>query len=144
MAKVFRRLSSTLVPLVAAIFVSCASGPPPPSAHAPRQFPNSLDYYPHDAHCLGLTGRVGVEVSCPKGRFENVVIIESAGPTLDTGVKRMLSDAHCTPGTPPDASGQLGIIFQLTNRPKVPPFEDKRQVITITGIYPPVYPIICR
>jgi hypothetical protein len=130
--------------LPAVLTSGCAGAPAPREMHDPHHLPNALDYYPDKAVCLGLTGRVGLEVSCVNGRFQNVVVVESAGSILDAGAKAVLSDAHCTPAKSPATRGPIGVIFQLTNKPRVPPFEDDRQTITVTDRYPPTYPISCK
>jgi len=138
------RRSSIVMLLVTTLFSGCAGSPSPRDTQNHHHLPNSLDYYPEKAKCLGLTGRVGLEASCVNGRFHNVVVIDSAGPILDGGAKALLSAARCKPGDPPESSSRFGVIFELTNKPRVPPFEDDRQIVTVTGIYPPVYPTSCR
>jgi len=57
-------------------------------------------------------------------------VVESGGPLLDAAGKRLLSDGRCTPGNLPV---RAGIIFQLTGKPKVQPFDDNRLIIVVTG-----------
>jgi TonB family protein len=96
-------------------------------------------YYPAPARRLGLTGRVGLEYSVDaNGRPSGIVVADSAGKVLDNAAKQLLSDQHFTIPADWVATGgpekryRLGVIFQLTNKPKVPPFEDNRQTVVIT------------
>jgi Gram-negative bacterial TonB protein C-terminal len=124
-----------LIQLLAPAMISgCSSGSRTEPTHAPHGYPTSRDYYPEKARRLGLTGRVGLEASCPNGHYKDIVVIDSGGPLLDAGATRLLADANCTPGDPPETRSTLGVIFQLTNKPKVPPFEDNRQEVVITAI----------
>jgi outer membrane biosynthesis protein TonB len=111
---------------------ACATGSSSQDAHDPHRHA-TRDYYPSRARRLGLTGRVGLEVSCEEGRYKNVVVIESAGPILDAGAEALMSDAYCRPGNPPGARSQFGVIFQLTNKPEVAPFKDNRKVVVVTA-----------
>jgi outer membrane biosynthesis protein TonB len=120
--------------LPSAVISGCASDSPSKNTQGPHAFPNSLDYYPEKAKRLGLTGRVGLEASCEKGHFKDVVILESAGPILDAGAMKLFADGHCTPGNPPETRTQIGVIFQLTGKSKVQPFEDHRPTIVVTAI----------
>jgi TonB family protein len=114
----------------------CAGGSAPQENHDHRRPPNTLDYYPEQARQQGLTGRVGIEASCDeKGRAHDIEIVESAGADLDAAAKRLISDGGCWPGkvSPPPTRGRLGVIFQLRDKPRVPPFEDDRPTIVVVG-----------
>jgi TonB family protein len=107
----------------------CTGGPP--AAAAP-----SADPYPAQAKRRGLTGRVGLEYSLGEGGLPyNITVVESAGQVLDGGAVRLLSGQHLKvpPGWTPEQRLKMGVIFQLTNKPKVPPFEDNRQTLFVTG-----------
>jgi TonB family protein len=139
------RCSPIAMLLFAALTCGCAGGPASREAHNTHHLPNTRDYYPDKAKCLGLTGRVGLEFTCDKkGRAHNITVVESAGPLLDRAATELVSEGRFTPGNPVDTPGRVGVIFQLTNKPRVPPFEDNRQTVTVTGLYPPVWPTSCK
>jgi hypothetical protein len=66
-------------------------------------------------------------------------VLESAGRILDDHAKKLLSDCHFDVPSDWVTSGgpgkrfRLGFIFELSNKPKVPPFEDNRPTVVITG-----------
>ena len=97
-------------------------------------------YYPPGARRKGLTGRVGLECSVDAGgKAQNLVVVESAGSELDEAAKSYVADAQFR--IPDDWVAQggpatrvrVGVIFQLTNKPKVPGFDDGRPAVIITG-----------
>ena len=107
---------------------------------APSLWPSSRDYYPAKAKRLGITGRVGIECSVDElGHARNIVILESADPLLNDAARDVISDQHFR--MPPDWSTtggpakrfRYGVIFRLSGKPDVAPFEDNRQVAIITG-----------
>jgi TonB family protein len=129
------------------------SGQPPASsqpnaiASAPgasselRKFPNTHDYYPPKARSKGITGRVGLEYSVDaRGRAQNIVIVESGGPLLDAGAKKLAADGNYTIPANWAAIGgparrlRMGMIFQLVGKPRVAPFEDNRPTVVVTGV----------
>ena len=124
----------------------CAGGSPPQENHEHRRLPNTLDYYPEPARQQGITGRVGIDVSCDeKGRAHDIEVVESAGADLDAAAKKLISDGGCRPGkgSSQPTRGRLGVIFQLRDKPRVPPFEDNRPTIVVVGgtkAYPNVIP----
>jgi TonB family protein len=133
-----------LLPLALLLSASCVStgGASTGSAVVRPELerpPADRDYYPAQAKRLGLTGRVGLEYSVDtRGHAQNIVVTESAGHLLDDNAKVYLSDARFT--IPPDWSStggpekrqRMGIIFNLTNKPKVPWFEDDRMTVVVT------------
>ena len=135
-------LSLGLLPVALLLSAGCVStgGASTKSAVVrPELTPPVGDYYPAQAKRLGLTGRVGLEYSVDtRGHAQNIVVTESAGHLLDDHAKTYLSAVHFT--IPPDWSAtggpekrqRLGIIFDLTNKPKVPRFEDDRVTVVIT------------
>jgi TonB family protein len=125
----------TVTALAAAAFIgACTSAPTPNPSSISDGRGASMDYYPPSAKRQGLTGRVGLECTCDSdGRAHNIVVVDSAGPLLDDGAMRLVSASHCTPGDPPNSVGRMGVIFNLTNKPPVPPFQDHRPTIIVTG-----------
>ena len=110
------------------------------AAWGPSLLPSSRDYYPSVAKEQGLTGRVGLECSIDGlGHARNIVVLESAGLVLDDAAVRVFSDGSFL--IPPDWSTRggpakrfsYGVIFRLTGRPDVAPFEDHRLTVFITG-----------
>jgi TonB family protein len=93
-----------------------------------------MDYYPPSAKRQGLTGRVGLTYTCDSnGGAHNVTVVDSAGSLLDDAAIRLVFASHCTPGNLPNSVGRMGVIFNLTNKPQVPPFEDHRPTVIVTG-----------
>jgi TonB family protein len=97
-------------------------------------------YYPMQAQCLGITGRVGLEYSLDrKGRVRNIAVAESAGGLLDASAKKLLTDArYSLPADwamngDPETRFKVAVIFELKNKPSVPRFEDNRQTVVITA-----------
>jgi TonB family protein len=97
------------------------------------------DHYPDQARRQGLTGRVGLEYSVDaKGRRTDIVILESGGKILDKAAKDVVSDLQSR--IPPDAASaepgkryRVGVLFDLRGMPRVAPFEDGRQSVTLTA-----------
>jgi TonB family protein len=97
-------------------------------------------YYPLQAQCLGLTGRVGLEYSLDrKGRARNIAVAESAGSLLDASARKLLLEAHysipadwATNGDP-ETRFKVAVIFELRNKPNVPRFEGNRQTVVVTA-----------
>ncbi len=125
-------LLASVLPI--ALTSGCATSFAPKDTRGRHRLPNTLDYYPPQAKRLGLTGRVGLEFTCDgKGRAHNIVVIDSAGPLLDPAAKALVSEGRCTPGNPPETPGRMGVIFQLTDKPRVPRFEDNRPTVVVTS-----------
>ena len=110
------------------------------AAWGPSLLLSSRDYYPSVAKEQGVTGRVGLECSIDSlGHARNIVILESGGLVLDDAAVRVFSDGSFL--IPPDWSTKggpakrfsYGVIFRLTGRPDVAPFEDHRLTVFITG-----------
>jgi TonB family protein len=106
----------------------------------PRVQMAAHSYYPLQAQCLGITGRVGLEYSLDrKGRVRNIAVGESAGSLLDLSAKKLLLDARyslpadwATSGDP-EARFKVAVIFELRNKPNVPRFEDNRPTVVVTA-----------
>jgi TonB family protein len=102
---------------------------------APARRPAAEDPYPEAAKRAGTSGRVALEFTCnASGRAHNVTVVESGGTVLDRGAIKLVSATRCTPGEAAGAPGRIGVIFQLSGRPKVPAFEDNRPTIVVTGL----------
>jgi TonB family protein len=96
------------------------------------------EYYPLPAKRLGMTGRVSLEYSIDaSGRAHNIVVTESAGPAFDESAKRLLADGHYKVPSDWAKNGDydrrftIGVIFELQNKPRVPPFEGNMETIVI-------------
>jgi TonB family protein len=99
--------------------------------------------YSDKARRLGLTGRSCLAYSVDTGgRPQNISVLESAGAVLDDHAKKLLSALQFDVPTDWAATGgpakryRIGYIFELSNKPKVPPFEEgiPTVVIRATGI----------
>ena len=134
-------LSLLLSPFLLYILAGHADGDTaPPAEKRPPFKAANIDYYPAQAKRLGLTGRVGLQFSIDaQGRAQNIVILDFAGRVLDDHAKTILSKGHfdvpsdwgSTGG--PNRRYTWGVIYELTNKPKVLPFPDDRPVMVITG-----------
>jgi len=106
----------------------------------PLKIPNTMPYYPAEAKRLGLTGRVGLECTIyMNGRAQNITISDATNSLLDKHAAALLSSGHfdlpddwATTGGP-ERRYRIGIIFELTNKPPVPKFEDGRPTFTVRG-----------
>jgi TonB family protein len=103
--------------------------------------PPTLDYYPRKANRDGVTGRVGLEYSIDEtGHARNIIILESGGPLLDDGAKKLLADVRFKVPTDWSATGgptrrwHYGVIFRLVGKPDVACFEDNRETVVLTDI----------
>jgi TonB family protein len=106
----------------------------------PRVLMAAHSYYPLQAQCLGMTGRVGLEYSLDrKGRVRDIAVAESAGSLLDDSAKKMLLDArYSLPADwamngDPQTRFKVAVIFELRDKPNVSRFEDNRQIVVITA-----------
>ena len=95
-------------------------------------------YYSDKARRLGLTGRSCLAYSVdPAGRSQKISVLESAGAVLDDHAKKLLSALQFDVPTDWAATGgpakryRMGFIFELSNKPKVPPFEDAIPTVVI-------------
>jgi TonB family protein len=110
------------------------------AGRTPRVQMPAHSYYPLQAQCLGITGRVGLVYSLDrKGRVRNIAVAESAGSLLDASAKKLLLDArYSLPADwamngDPETRFKVAVIFELKNKPGVPRFEDNRQTVVITA-----------
>ena len=137
-----RRFSAVVtLALVITLAVSLTPLGPKANAEVPGWDPhNAPDYYPEKAKRQGITGRVGLECSVDeKGRARNIVVLESGGPILDDGAKKMFAQLRfkLPPGW--SASGgpaqrlRCGVIFLLVGKPDVARFEDDRKTVIVTA-----------
>ena len=93
-----------------------------------------------EAKRLGLTGRVGLECSIDmNGHAQNITISDATNSLLDKHAAALLSSGHfdlpddwVTTGGP-ERRYRIGVIFELTNKPSVPKFEDGRTTFTVRG-----------
>jgi TonB family protein len=137
---------TTLALLIALASTVAPFGPVAKAADTPTEgpvgkLPGGRDYYPWRARRQGVTGRVGLEYSVDEGgHARNIVVLESGGALLDDGARKLLADLRFD--IPPDwvATGgpaqryRFGVIFELTGKPRVLRFEDKRRTVTITSV----------
>jgi hypothetical protein len=84
---------------------------------------------------------IGLECSIDEsGHARNIVVLESAGPVLDDGAKKILADTHFEVPTDWSSTGgptrrvRYGFLFRLTGKPDVACFEDERQTVVVTAI----------
>jgi len=131
----------------AVVVCACRSEPTPDSHPArfeyrslPMKFVGFSDFYPEQARRLGITGRVCLAYSVDvHGLARNVVVLESGKSILNRKAKELLhaerfdipSDWLATDG--PARRYRLGFIFQLSDKPKVPPFDADIVTVLITG-----------
>jgi TonB family protein len=112
--------------------------------YEPKSLPSKLTtraaFYPPEAHRRGLTGRVCLAYSVDTTGFaRNVVVLESGSPLFEEQAKRLLSATHFDVPPDWDSTGgpkkryRMGVIFNLTNKPKRPRFGDDIPTAVITG-----------
>jgi TonB family protein len=109
-------------------------GPPPFKLERPGS------YYPAAAKQRGLTGRVGLTCGIDaQGHATNILIVESAGQLLDEAARRLLGDERFAvprdwaTHAGPAKTYAFGVIFELSDKPKVPAFEDDRPTIVVSA-----------
>jgi TonB family protein len=112
-----------------------ALGGPPPF-----KLERAHSYYPADAKRRGLAGRVGLSCTVDaQGRARNIVVVESAGKILDAAARQLLADerfelpADWVRSGGPQRTYAFGVIFELSDKPKVPAFDDDRPTIVVTA-----------
>ncbi len=130
--------SGLAVPPALAEGPDALGGPPPFSLEVAHS------YYPAAAKQRGLTGRVGLTLSIDAhGRASNIVVVESAGKILDDSARHLLADerfevpADWVANGGPERTYAFGVIFELSDKPKVPAFGDDRPTIVVTARPPP-------
>jgi TonB family protein len=120
----------------------------PTAAYEPKSLPGRAiyphdDFYPAQARRLGITGRVCLAYSVDtKGHAQHVEVLVSGGALLDDPAKKLLANVRFQVPSDWVATGgpakryRQGVVFNLTNKPEVPPFEDSipTAVVTVTGI----------
>ena len=123
-----------------AIGRAMADGPDALGGPPPFKLEMSHAYYPVAAKQRGLTGRVGLTCTIDAhGHSGNIVVVESAGETLDDSARRLLADerfelpADWVTRGGPQRTYTFGVIFELSDKPKVPAFEDDRPTIVVTA-----------
>jgi TonB family protein len=133
--------------LPALVLVSCtavapalADGPDALGGPPPFRLEAAHSYYPAQAKQRGLAGRVGLTCTIDAhGRARNIRVVEAAGTVLDEAARQLLADERFD--LPPDWAKNggpgrtyaFGVIFELSDRPKPPAFEDDRPTIVVQG-----------
>ncbi len=124
----------TASPWLAADEPVALGGPPPFKLEAAHS------YYPAAAKQRGLTGRVGLTCTIDaQGRAHGIVVVESAGALLDDSARQLLADerfelpADWVTSGGPQRTYAFGVIFELSDKPKVAAFDDDRPTIVVTA-----------
>jgi TonB family protein len=120
--------------------LALADGPDALGGPPPFKLEMAHSYYPAAAKQRGLTGRVGLTCTIDaKGHAGNIVVVESAGKILDESARQLLADerfelpADWVKSGGPARTYAFGVIFQLSDKPKVAAFDDDRPTIIVTA-----------
>jgi len=125
---------------VASFAAPPAAGPGALGGPPPFKLEMAHSYYPAAAKQRGLTGRVGLTCTIDaQGHAKHIVVVESADKILDESARQLLADerfelpADWAKSGGPARTYAFGVIFELSDKPKVASFDDDRPTILVTA-----------
>jgi TonB family protein len=115
-----------------------AAGPDALGGPPPFKLDAAHSYYPAAAKQRGLAGRVGLTCTIDAhGRAQDIRVVESAGKLLDDAARQLLGDerfdlpAGWVKSGGPGRTFSFGVVFEFSDKPKPPAFEDDRPTIVV-------------